>query len=65
MRKRASPLSNRINFDEFKSRRLPEKHAVAACNFGTISAFASRRRKTKNTYVEMAGLRTVRIHTGF
>jgi hypothetical protein len=29
-----------LNFDEFKSGGLHEKHAVATWNLGTISAFA-------------------------
>jgi hypothetical protein len=29
-----------LNFDEFKSGRLHEKHAVATWNLGTISALA-------------------------
>jgi hypothetical protein len=29
-----------LNFDEFKSGGLHEKHAVATWNMGTISAFA-------------------------
>jgi hypothetical protein len=29
-----------VNFDEFKSGGLHERHAVAAWNLGTISAFA-------------------------
>jgi hypothetical protein len=32
--------SNRVNFDQFKSGGLHEKHAVATWNLGTISAFA-------------------------
>jgi hypothetical protein len=39
---------------------LHEKHAVATWNLGTISAFASRQRKTKKTCVEMAGRRTLK-----
>jgi hypothetical protein len=33
-------LSKELNFDEFKSGELHEKHAVATWNLGTISAFA-------------------------
>jgi hypothetical protein len=32
---------------------------------GTISAFASRQRKSMKTCVEVAGRRTFRMHTGF
>jgi hypothetical protein len=32
--------ASELNFDEFKSGRLHEKHAVATLNLGTISAFA-------------------------
>jgi hypothetical protein len=38
-----------LNFDAFKSGGLHEKHAVATWNLGTISEFASRQKKTKNT----------------
>jgi hypothetical protein len=48
MRNQASPLRNRINFDELKSWGSPEKHAAAACNGGTISTFAWRRKTKKS-----------------
>jgi hypothetical protein len=44
---------------------LHEKHAVATWNLGTISAFALRQRKTKKTYVEMAGRRTFWMYTDY
>jgi hypothetical protein len=57
--------STGLNFDEFKSGVLHEKHAVATWNLGTISAFAQRQKKTKKTWVEMAGRRTFRMHSDF
>jgi hypothetical protein len=54
-----------LNSDEFKSGGLHENHAVPTWNFGTISAFASRQRKSKKTRVEMAGHRTFLMRTDF
>jgi hypothetical protein len=42
---------------------LHEKHAIETWNLGSISAFAWKLKKTKQTYVEMAGRRTFRTHT--
>jgi hypothetical protein len=50
-----------LNFDEFKSRGLHDKHGIVARNF--ISAFAQSWRKTKNLHVKVAGRRTFREHT--
>jgi hypothetical protein len=55
--KQASPWRKGIDFDELKLRGLPQKHAVATCNFGIISASAGRKRKTKKPCYEMAGFR--------
>jgi hypothetical protein len=47
-----------FNSHKFKSGGLHEKHAIAILYLGTISAFASRHRKT---CVEVAGRRTFRV----
>jgi hypothetical protein len=39
----------KLNFDDFKSGGLHEKHTVATWNLGTISAFHWRQRETKKT----------------
>jgi hypothetical protein len=52
-----------LGCDELKPSGLHEKHAIATWNLGTISALAWSLRKTRKTFVEMAGRRTFRLHT--
>jgi hypothetical protein len=51
-----------LNFDEFNSGGLYEKHAVATWE---PSQHLLKDRETKKTCVEMAGRRTFRMHTDF
>jgi hypothetical protein len=60
-----SLTAKELNFDEFKSGGLHEKHAVATGNLGTVSAFAWRQSRIKNTSVQMAGRRNYRMPTKF
>jgi hypothetical protein len=39
-----------LNFDEFKTEGLHQKHAVATWNLGTISAFAKNRGNQERLY---------------
>jgi hypothetical protein len=50
-----------LNFDEFKSRKMHDKHAAVIWNLGATGAFAYKHRKSKKACVDMSVCRIFRF----